>query len=163
MYIFALKNYRHVNGVEEEFRKLQIKSYVYKICTPEDTIKIGVGNDFEWQSNYWGNRLVRQIDGLYGWQLGERYTGCENKKIFRSIIDSHFPTTNKNDVTCFVFDYTREYADWNERQTKKLLEDKEGAMVNAYLEQHGRKPFGNPGKVRGEVQPNNFLELFHFS
>jgi len=162
MYKFHLKNYRHVDEIQKEFRRLGIKHYIYEACTLWDTLKYGLGADNEWKQGYWGNRLVRQIDGLYGWQGGERYSGCSNKQKFRQIVDQYFPDINKNDVTVFVHDYTAECSTLNEQDRRKFLECKEGDMLNSYIEQHNRKPYGNPGKVRGEHRPNNFRTLFSF-
>lgn len=63
---FQLRNYRHVDGIENEFRRLQIKSYCYGFLTSNEVIKYGKGNDKEWKGGYWGNRAVRQSDSFLG-------------------------------------------------------------------------------------------------
>ena len=168
IYEMHLKNYDNVWQVENEFRRLKIKSYCYQIQTFHnltkflDTIKFGLGNDTEWMNDYWGNRLVRQIDGLYGWQQ-ERYSGCSNKQKLRALVDEHFPNAQKDDSVIRIFDFTPEmFPKWefDQPRRKLRLEEIEGTLVNDFQDQYGRTPVGNIGKVRSQHAVNQFAELF---
>lgn len=159
---FELKNYRHVNGIENEFRRLGIKSYCYGFLTANEVIKYGKGNDNEWQADYWGNRVVRQADAFLGWEMGERYSGCNSKNTFRDQLSNTGLLVDKNFVTLTVFDYTEECANLTHEQADEKLLVIEGKLVNSYIDQHGVRPKCNFAKVKGEHATNIFKDLFDF-
>ena len=168
IYEMQLKNYDNVWQVENEFRKYEIKSCCYQIQTwcknlrVMDTVKFGLANDNEWMSDYWGNRVIRQIDGFYGWKQ-QRYSGCANKQKFRSLVDEYFPNAHKDNSVVRIFDFTTDmFPKWEFDQSRRKyeLEVFEGSLVNNFQEQYQRTPIGNIGKVRSQHAVNLFGELF---
>lgn len=162
MYKFDFANYRHVDGIENEFRKLAIKSYCYAFCTSNEVIKYGKGHDNEWKSGYWGNRAVRQADAFPGWEMGERYTTCNSKTKFRKQLIDNNLLIDKNLITLLVFDYTAQCSHLSYNETDETLLIIEGNLVNAYIEQYGTRPKCNVAKVKGEHAVNTFKDLFEF-
>lgn len=158
-YKFKLSNYNNVWGLEAEFRKLKIKSYCYGFFTVTGCIKYGKANDLEWESDYWGNRVVRQADAFLGWAC-ERYSGCNSKSTFRNQLVQTECQTNKNFVTVVVFDYTEQLKHLTYDQASDALLDIEGQLVNSYINQYGERPPCNFAKTRGEYALNKFSALF---
>lgn len=157
---FELKNYRHVDGIENEFRRLGIKSYCYGFLTANEVIKYGKGNDKEWRAGYWGNRVVRQSDAFLGWEMGERYLGCNSKTTFRNQLSEKGLLIDKNLVSLIVLDYTDECINLSDDEADERLLIVEGKLVNAYIEKTGKRPKCNFAKVKGEIAINNFNNWF---
>lgn len=159
IYNFDFKNYLTVWDLEEEFRILKIKNYCYGFYTDQEVIKYGKGNDFEWESNYWGNRAVRQADAFPGW-LVERYTRCNSKKKFKKQMQEKGLSYTKSDVSLIVYDYTEECSLLPNDEVDNRLLLVEGRLVNDYVEKYGRKPVCNVAKTKGEYAINNFNKHF---
>lgn len=159
IYKFHFKDFLSVWDLEEEFRKLGIKSYCYAFYTLTEIIKYGKGNDKEWQNGYWGNRAVRQADAFSGW-LTYRYTGCNSKTTFLEQLQDKKVHYHKDLVSIMVFDYTQECAALTDDEADDKLLTVEGKLVNDHIEKYGIKPVCNVARTKGEFATNNFNEWF---
>jgi len=159
IYKFHFKDMLSVWDLEDEFRKLGIKSYCYAFYTLTEVLKYGKGNDNEWQKDYWGNRAVRQADAFPGW-LSYRYTGCNSKTKFLAQLKEKKVYFPKDLVSIMVFDYTQECSVLTEDEADEKLLTIEGKLVNDYTEKYGVKPVCNVAKTKGEFALNNFNRWF---
>ena len=162
IYDFHFSRFKHVNGLENQFKKHGIKSYCYAFYNADEIIKYGKANDNEWKNGYWGNRAVRQADAFEGWEMGHRYTTCNSKAQFLKKLIENNRLADKNTIGLIVYDYTEACSSLTRDEADDRLELVEGKLVNTHIDQYERKPILNIARTKGEVAVNTFKNIFDF-
>lgn len=138
-----------------------VKHYTYTIRTTSgETIKEGKGNDDEWMSGTWGNRIYRQAGGIKGWGSLELNDSSANKT--KELMAIYFPTVTKVDVIIDVHDFTDDFTGLDKAEIDRRLLNEEHDRIKAYTEIHGSPPKMNIQITKTRTRANFNPDIFEF-
>jgi len=158
-FVFDLSTYLVPSFIKRDMKKAGVKSYVYAFYYLGAVMKYGVQYDSD--TDTYGERVYRQAFHIPGWPKMPSKKSAGNDML--DVIE-YFPGINKNDVTIQIWDMT-EYPRANIDKPKYEVNLVERQFIKEYIDQMGRKPYGNIKDeahmdIKARVTDNQFYSLF---